>query len=74
MCRLLIALLLAIGGLDLVAGDPLDWPTWRSDNTRSGLYPQELPESLHLRWVYQATHKPREAWPGTAQFDSSQFE
>ena len=49
--------------------DDLDWPTWRYDNARSGLYPGDLPESLHLQWVFRAPYRPKEAWPGTAQSD-----
>ena len=45
------------------AAQAKDWPTWRADPERSGYTPEELPETLHLRWSLHSLHPPRPAWP-----------
>ena len=40
-----------------------DWPTYRSDEARSGYTSEAFPNQLKLRWVHHAMHSPRPAWP-----------
>ena len=47
----------------------LNWPTYRRDNQRSGTYPRDLKLPLFPIWVHYPRHRPRPAWPGTAQTD-----
>ncbi len=39
-----------------------DWPTYRADSARSSYTPEQLPETLTLRWTYQSPHAPASAW------------
>ncbi len=43
--------------------DAADWPMFRADAARSGYTSEQLPNRLRLRWVYEANHAPRPAWP-----------
>ena len=40
-----------------------NWPTYRADNTRSGVTAETVGPQLFLQWRYIPTHKPRPAWP-----------
>ncbi len=40
-----------------------DWPTYRSDITRSGVTDGSVPAELGLQWQYIPTHAPKPAWP-----------
>ena len=40
-----------------------DWPTYRYDNARSGVTPEELVPPLELGWVLQPRHRPEPSWP-----------
>jgi len=42
-----------------------DWPTYRSDASRSGYSEEELPEQLFLQWHYETLRSPRPAWPNS---------
>ena len=39
-----------------------DWPTYRSDATRSGFTAETLPGGLSLAWSYQPVGPPSPAW------------
>jgi len=56
---LAILLIAAVAAPALAA----DWPQHRADSARSGYTADPLPETLRLRWVHQAAHVPRPAWP-----------
>ena len=46
-----------------------DWPTYLSDNQRSAMTSEQLPETLSEQWCYTARHQPLPAWPGPAKTD-----
>jgi len=39
-----------------------DWPTYRHDNSRSGITPEKLAAPLAEAWVFQSRHAPAPAW------------
>ena len=39
-----------------------DWSTYRHDNTRSGITAESLPVPMALRWTFEPTHPPEQAW------------
>ena len=45
----------------------LDWPTYRRDNTRSGVTAEALPVPLSLQWTIKSPHPPVTAWPQPAE-------
>lgn len=49
-----------------------DWPMWRQGLQRSGVFPDDLPETLHLQWSRELL-KPAPAWPNEPRlhFDAS---
>ncbi len=40
-----------------------DWPTYRSQITRSGITSETVGPGLFLQWKYIPTHRPKPAWP-----------
>ncbi|MBT3376786.1 MAG: PQQ-binding-like beta-propeller repeat protein [Lentisphaerae bacterium] len=40
-----------------------DWPTYRHDNARSGVSPEQLTLPLHPAWVYRSLRPPAPSWP-----------
>lgn len=46
-----------------------DWATYRADNSRSGVSPDELPGAVSEAWVWRSRHPPRPAWQGEAKWD-----
>ncbi len=46
-----------------------DWPTYRSDNARSGVTQSEIQFPLKEVWAYRTPHVPIQAWPGPAKWD-----
>jgi len=44
-----------------------DWPTYRSDNQRSGTTAESLKPPLDLRWTWISDHPPRPAWPAPSE-------
>ncbi len=40
-----------------------DWPTYRSQITRSGITSETIGPRLFLQWKYIPTHRPKPAWP-----------
>jgi len=40
-----------------------DWPTYRSQITRSGITSETVGPRLFLQWKYIPTHRPKPAWP-----------
>jgi outer membrane protein assembly factor BamB len=40
-----------------------DWPAYRRDNQRSGISSESLLFPLKGKWIHQASHPPRPAWP-----------
>ncbi len=40
-----------------------DWPTYRSQITRSGVSSETVGPRLFLQWKYIPTHRPKHAWP-----------
>lgn len=38
------------------------WKTYRHDNQRSGVTPEQVTPPLSLRWKFQPTHAPKPAW------------
>ncbi|MCH7557935.1 MAG: PQQ-binding-like beta-propeller repeat protein [Planctomycetes bacterium] len=40
-----------------------DWPTYRSQITRSGVTSETVGPRLFLQWKYIPTHRPKPAWP-----------
>ena len=40
-----------------------DWPTYRSQITRSGVSSETVGPRLFLQWKYIPTHRPKPAWP-----------
>ena len=44
-----------------------DWPTYRGDNRRSGVSPENLNFPLAEVWVHKAAHPPTPAWPPPAE-------
>ncbi len=40
-----------------------DWPVFRHDAARSAYTEEALPDTLSLRWSFQASQAPRPAWP-----------
>ena len=56
--RLFFALLaLLTPGLDAA-----DWPTYRHDNSRSGVTPERLQPPLWPQWVFRSPHPPAPGW------------
>jgi len=41
------------------------WPAAGGDARRSGFTAQSLPLPMDVRWIYQAPHPPRPAWPAS---------
>ena len=39
-----------------------DWPTYRSQITRSGITSETIGPRLFLQWKYIPTHRPKPAW------------
>ena len=64
MQRLLLCCLFLVGSV--LAGD---WPTFRGDPQRSGIYLESLSVPLAKAWTYRPTHKPAPAWPGPAKIN-----
>ena len=58
-------LLLFIG----VCVSAADWPTYRGDDARSGVSPEQLKLPLKSSWIHQPLHDPRPAWRGPAKAD-----
>ena len=50
--------------------DAKDWPTYRHDNRRSGVSPEQLPTQLKEAWVYKSATPPLTAWSGPAKWDA----
>ncbi len=46
-----------------------DWPTYRKDNSRSGVTSETLKAPLSLEWLHKSNHAPKPAWPGPARRD-----
>ena len=46
-----------------------DWPTYRGDDTRSGVSLEQLNLPLKQSWIHQPLHAPRPAWRGPAKAD-----
>ncbi len=65
----LAALLVGACGVRVPAAQAADWPTYRGDCQRSGVSSETLELPLRERWVHQARHAPRPAWPGPAKQD-----
>jgi outer membrane protein assembly factor BamB len=40
-----------------------DWPTFRHDNARSAITPEQLAPPLSPQWVFTPPHGPEPAWP-----------
>lgn len=53
-----------------------DWPTYQSDNRRSGVSMEKLALPLHLRWTFRPTNPPEKAWgdPPPGVMDCSTLE
>ena len=47
-----------------------DWPTYRHDNRRSGVSPEQLRAQLREAWVYKSPAPPQTAWSGPAKWDA----
>ncbi len=47
-----------------------DWPTYRHDNRRSGVSPEQLRAQLSEAWVYKSPAPPQTAWSGPAKWDA----
>ena len=45
------------------AGMAKDWPTYRSQITRSGITSETIGPRLFLQWKYIPTHRQKAAWP-----------
>ncbi len=58
----LLSLLVAVIGLLLGQPSVADWPTFRHDAARSAFTSEALPDTLSLRWSFQAMLPPRPAW------------
>ena len=46
-----------------------DWPTYRADNSRSGVSTDPVPGVVSEAWVWHSQHPPRPAWQGEAKWD-----
>ena len=55
--------------LAALGADASDWPTYRADNSRSGVSPDEVPGVVSEAWVWKSRHPPRPAWQGEAKWD-----
>ena len=54
-----------------LAASAEDWPTFRHDNSRSGVTSERLPASdLTLKWSVESPRPPRPAWYGPAKWDA----
>ena len=64
----ILKLLVAAG---LAAGlGAQDWPTYRADNSRSGISTTALTMPLAESWAWRSRHAPQPAWPGPAKRDA----
>lgn len=62
------AAVLAAGPAAARAADADDWPTWRHDNSRSGVTTAKVRPPLSLHWQRRLQHAPAPAWgPPAAQ-------
>lgn len=46
-----------------------DWPTYRGDNSRSGISGEPLKVPMREIWTHNAVHPPQPAWPEPAEHD-----
>ncbi len=58
-----VSWLLVAGVCAGVAAYAEDWPTFRHDNTRSGVSQETLALPLYPQWVFTPPRPPRPAWP-----------
>ncbi|MBL9172866.1 MAG: PQQ-like beta-propeller repeat protein [Verrucomicrobiales bacterium] len=53
----------------VVRASASDWPTYRADNSRSGVSPDDVPGVVSEAWVWRSRQPPRPAWQGEAKWD-----
>ena len=46
-----------------------DWPTYRADDSRSGITPDPLPATVAVAWTWHSPQPPQPAWQGEAKWD-----
>ena len=56
-------------GIDPIAPQVDDWPTYARDNQRTGISADALTFPLELKWKHRAAHRPEPAWPAPAKQD-----
>ena len=44
-----------------------DWPTYRSDISRSGVSAESISSASYLQWTFVPKHRPQPAWPMPAE-------
>ncbi|MDP8246054.1 MAG: PQQ-binding-like beta-propeller repeat protein [Candidatus Hinthialibacter antarcticus] len=69
MKRRFLAITLFAIAVQFISVQAEDWPTYRKDNSRSGVTSEALQAPLSLEWLHQAKHAPKPAWPGPARRD-----
>lgn len=54
----------------LVSAGGADWPTYRGDDSRSGVSPDPLPARIVEAWTWTSRQRPQPAWQGEAKWDA----
>jgi len=62
--------LIALIGVSMVSATATDWPTYRFDNSRSGVTPESIQVPLTPTWTNISATPPQMAWSGPAKWDS----
>jgi hypothetical protein len=66
----LTSFVLSLVSMTVTPAPAADWPTYRSDNRRSGVTPESIPVPLIPNWSYTSVTPPQTAWSGPAKWDS----
>ncbi len=51
----------------VAAGSGANWPTYRGDNSRSGVTAESIRVPLSLQWTFLPVNPPKPAWPSTGE-------
>ncbi len=62
--------LIALLSIAVFCAPAADWPTYRSDNRRSGVTTEAIHVPLSPAWTYASPTPPQAAWSGPAKWDS----